>query len=291
MPVEDLIQVRAGTAAQWASVNPVLAAGEPGVAIDGTTVVFKVGNGLTAWNALPIANAVALSEFLGTAANQAAMLALVGNRGDWTIRTDEQATYVLTGEPSSSLGNWQKLPTPTDTVLSVNNRTGAVVGLAESSEVTALRAAMAPIETIKSDGNWAVGQVQNTWAEFDTTGSAAARSYDIVIPGVTAGQWVLLGINAWSAAAAAPTYIDFWSIVAGAKVNPVGDSLVGTFAWALTNNAVTALQGMIPYQLQAGDIENGSARFRLHNRNTTTTARSLIASGGGKVKLWGLGPF
>jgi hypothetical protein len=269
VPRGDLIELRAGPAAQWATVNPVLADGEPGAAIDGTMVVFKVGNGVTAWDALPIANAVTLSEFLGQVADEPAMLALVGNRGDWAIRSDLSATFIITAEPSSALGNWQRLPHPLDAVLSVNGRTGAVVGLAEASDVTALRAAMAPIQVVKSDGNWPVGVVANTWAEFDTTGSAAARSYDIVIPGVTAGQW----------------------IVAGAKVNPVGDSLVGTFAWALTNNAVTALQGTIPYQIQAGDIENGAARFRLYNRNTTTTARSLVASGGGKVKLWGSGPF
>jgi len=44
------IQLRNGTAAQWTSANPTLAAGELGVETD--TNKFKVGTGSTAWNSL-----------------------------------------------------------------------------------------------------------------------------------------------------------------------------------------------------------------------------------------------
>jgi hypothetical protein len=44
------IQLRNGTAAQWASANPTLAVGELGVETD--TNKFKVGTGSTAWNSL-----------------------------------------------------------------------------------------------------------------------------------------------------------------------------------------------------------------------------------------------
>lgn len=46
------IQVRRGTAAQWSSANPVLAAGEPGFETD--TGVLKIGDGSTAWSSLPV---------------------------------------------------------------------------------------------------------------------------------------------------------------------------------------------------------------------------------------------
>jgi hypothetical protein len=46
----DLITFRSGTAAAWASANPVLAVGEPGYEED--TGVVKVGDGATAWLAL-----------------------------------------------------------------------------------------------------------------------------------------------------------------------------------------------------------------------------------------------
>jgi hypothetical protein len=46
----DLIQLRRDTAANWASVNPVLADGEAGIEKD--TKKFKVGDGSTTWNSL-----------------------------------------------------------------------------------------------------------------------------------------------------------------------------------------------------------------------------------------------
>jgi hypothetical protein len=51
MAVVTQIQLRRGTAAQWTSANPVLAAGEMGVETD--TVKAKIGDGALAWNSLP----------------------------------------------------------------------------------------------------------------------------------------------------------------------------------------------------------------------------------------------
>lgn len=44
------IQIRRDTAANWASVNPILAQGEMGY--DLTSGVLKIGDGATAWNSL-----------------------------------------------------------------------------------------------------------------------------------------------------------------------------------------------------------------------------------------------
>lgn len=51
MPRDDLIVLRNGTAAEWASANPTLADGEPGAETD--TGVIKIGNGSDSWNGLP----------------------------------------------------------------------------------------------------------------------------------------------------------------------------------------------------------------------------------------------
>ena len=45
------IQIRRGTAAQWAAANPVLLMGELGLETD--TKVQKTGDGVTAWVSLP----------------------------------------------------------------------------------------------------------------------------------------------------------------------------------------------------------------------------------------------
>lgn len=46
-----IFQLRRGTAAEWTSANPVLASGEQGYETD--TRKIKIGDGTSAWNALP----------------------------------------------------------------------------------------------------------------------------------------------------------------------------------------------------------------------------------------------
>lgn len=67
-------------------------------------------------------------------ASQAAMLALGGTEtlpepagvGDVAIRSDLNKTFMLRAAPASTLSNWAELRTPTDAVLAVDGRTGAV---------------------------------------------------------------------------------------------------------------------------------------------------------------------
>ena len=47
MPVQNLIQLRRGTAAQWITADPVLESGEAGFETD--TGKFKIGDGATGW--------------------------------------------------------------------------------------------------------------------------------------------------------------------------------------------------------------------------------------------------
>jgi hypothetical protein len=54
MAVVTQIQIRRGTAAQWTSTNPTLAAGELGLETD--TLLMKAGNGSTAWTSLAYIN-------------------------------------------------------------------------------------------------------------------------------------------------------------------------------------------------------------------------------------------
>lgn len=59
-------------------------------------------------------------------ASQAAMLALVAEKGDLAIRSDLSKTFILRAEPASTLANWLELATPTDAVRSVAGKTGVV---------------------------------------------------------------------------------------------------------------------------------------------------------------------
>lgn len=71
--------------------------------------------------------AIAISEFLGSVANQSAMLSLVGQVGDWCIRTDEEKAYVITGDNPTQLASWTAIVTPASPVTSVNGQIGEVV--------------------------------------------------------------------------------------------------------------------------------------------------------------------
>jgi hypothetical protein len=92
------IQVRRGTASQWTSANPTLAAGELGVESD--TNLFKFGNGSTTWTALAYANNsdVAIGEIsqdaINTALTMGAGLTKTYNDGSNTITITVDSSVV-----------------------------------------------------------------------------------------------------------------------------------------------------------------------------------------------------
>jgi hypothetical protein len=61
-----------------------------------------------------------------TVASQAAQLALTVQRGDVAVRSDINKSYIHNGGTSATMADWTELRTPTDAVLSVAGRTGAV---------------------------------------------------------------------------------------------------------------------------------------------------------------------
>jgi hypothetical protein len=81
-------------------------------------------NGVIPTSQIP---AAAITEFLGAVNSESAMLALVGQKGDWCIRTDQNRTYFIVGDNGSVLGNWRFIETPASPVTSVNNQVGVVV--------------------------------------------------------------------------------------------------------------------------------------------------------------------
>lgn len=70
--------------------------------------------------------AIAITDYLGSVASQSAMLALIGDRGDWCLRSDLGTTWVLSSDDSTQLSSWVQLNYPTAPVTSVAGRTGTV---------------------------------------------------------------------------------------------------------------------------------------------------------------------
>jgi hypothetical protein len=78
--------------------------------------------------------AIAVTEFLGNVASEAAMLALTGQKGDFAIRTDTVGTWIITGTNPTQLSSWTQIVTPGGgggTVTSVNGNPGPTVVLAK----------------------------------------------------------------------------------------------------------------------------------------------------------------
>lgn len=81
-------------------------------------------NGVIPTSQIP---AIAITDFLGDTNTEAAMLALVGQKGDWCIRTDLEKVFIITGDDPTLLASWTALEYPTSPVSSVNGKTGSVV--------------------------------------------------------------------------------------------------------------------------------------------------------------------
>lgn len=125
----DLAATKAGTAVATTAVNGLMASADK-VKLDGITKGAAAGNVpvLDSTGKLPeaVIPAVAITDTY-VVNTQAAMLALVAQRGDVAVRSDLSETYILKTTPASTLANWVKLPNPTGAVTSVAGRTGAVV--------------------------------------------------------------------------------------------------------------------------------------------------------------------
>lgn len=92
---------------------------------------------------------IALQQYLGAVATEAAMLALVGQAGDWCSRSDTGTDWRIVGDPST-LAGWLQTSYPSAPVSSVNGRSGAVVltpadiGAATVSQGAAAESAVQP---------------------------------------------------------------------------------------------------------------------------------------------------
>jgi hypothetical protein len=187
------------------------------------------GSGLIPTNQLP---ALAITETF-VVVSQAAMLALTAQTGDVAVRTDVNKSFILTAEPASTLGNWQELLTPTDSVLSVDGQTGAV-----SLSGTYLNATTGTLLGNLAAGGFKVTGLGTPTADAD----GATKVYvDAVAGSATAA--------AASAAAAATSYDEFDDRYLGSKSVPPtldndGNALItGALYWNSVSNAMFVWSG------------------------------------------------
>jgi hypothetical protein len=176
--------------------------------------------------------ALAISETF-VVNSQANMLALTAQTGDVAVRTDVNKSFILTATPASTLGNWQELLSPTDSVLSVDGLTGAV----------SLSGSYVNRTTGQLLGNLDANthKVTNLGAPTSNNDAATKVYVDAVAGSATAA--------ASSATAAAASYDSFDDRYLGAKSTPPtvdndGNTLlVGAIYWNSVSNAMFAWTG------------------------------------------------
>lgn len=115
-----------------------------------------------------------------------------------------------------------------------------------------------PIATSRTSGAVSVVNSSFAAADWDPAGNAAARPTDLVIPDVVAGDWVdLQMVMGVQNSTAALIWFSFGSYVGG-----VLQRAVGLPTWNALSGVPVVLTGLFSVQLQAGDIEDGSVRWR-----------------------------
>lgn len=114
-------------------------------------------------------------------ASQAAMLALTAQPGDVAVRTDVNKSFILTASPASTLGNWQELLTPTDSVLSVDGRTGTVT-LSDLYDAAGSAATKLPLAggTMTGAINMGTNKITNLGTPTASTDAATKNYVDTV---------------------------------------------------------------------------------------------------------------
>jgi len=131
---------------------------------------------------------IAISEYKGAVANQAAMLSVSGEKGDWVTRTDEGKVYVITGNDPSVIGGWTALVYPVAPSTDLNYATGTTTGVVSSSTgtdatipaaTTSTAGLMTDADKTKLDGIAAGAQVNTVDSVAGKTGAVTLVKADV----------------------------------------------------------------------------------------------------------------
>lgn len=136
------------------------------------------GNGLLPVSQLP---PIAISEKLADAADQTAMLALSGQKGDWTIRTDTGTVWIISGDDPTQLSDWTQVSYPASPVTTVAGRTGDV--LLSTSDISGL--GTAALESTTAFATAAQGDLADSALQAGDIGSSV-QAWSAVLDATTA---------------------------------------------------------------------------------------------------------
>jgi hypothetical protein len=184
MAVVTQIQVRRGTASQWTSTNPTLAAGEWGFESD--TGKVKIGNGSTAWNSLAYTGA---GDIEGVTAGTG--ISGGGTSGTVTVSIDTSVTADLT--TTQTLTN--KTLTDPKINLALNAQTGTTYTFVLTDNGRLVTASNAAAQTYSIPTNASVAYPIGTQINIIQIGAG-----QVTINAVTSGTTTISSTGATSTA-------------------------------------------------------------------------------------------
>jgi hypothetical protein len=157
------IQFRRGTAAQWASANTLLSAGEPGIETD--TGKIKYGDGTTLWNALPYyahrVNVDDLGDVIITSPTTGQVLKYNGT--NWVNGTDSGGggagtTYGVSAEVTSGGANLRLTGSDSSTDdVKFASGTNVTVTRTDANTITISSTASGGLASVQDDANPTLG--------------------------------------------------------------------------------------------------------------------------------------
>ncbi len=220
---------------------------------------------------------IAVVDYLGSVASQAAMLALTGQKGDWCTRSDLGTNWVITGSTPSSLSSWTQLSYPTAPVTSVAGKTGAVtltssdVGLGNVTNNAQTQASIVP-NTAPSSGQILVGNAGGTaYAPVSASGDVTIAS-----TGAHTLATVNSNVGSFGSATAAPVVTvngkGLVTAVSTSTITPAVGSITGLGTGVATALAVNVGSAGAP-------VVNGGA-LGTPSSGTLTSCTSLPVSTG-----------
>lgn len=214
---------------------------------------------------------IAIVDYLGSVASQAAMLALVGQKGDWAIRSDLGTVWIITGSTPTNLSSWTQTAYPASPVASVAGKVGAVELVKGDVGLGAVDNTADSAKSVASAAKWTTTRTIRT-----NLGSTATSNIDgtaNVTPGVTGTLPIGNGGTGSTTAAGAQTALGLDPLFA-AKAN-AADVSTALAAKANTTDVQAAIDLLLPRRSGANVVYVNGADGNPSGQNYTSAATNF----------------
>jgi len=199
------------------------------------------------------------------AVDEAAQLALTTEEGDVVVRSDENKSYMHNGGSAGTMADFTELQTPTDSVLSVNTKTGTVVINPDdlSDELTTNK-------FVTANDITKLGDLSNTNSGDDAVNSNYSGLVSNVTTNLSEGESTATTVKVVSSDGTDATLVSASTTRAGLLTKAKYDEIVAnTSKVGVTTEIKNVVEDTTPQQ--GGDLD-GQRNYLLNNQSITNLA-------------------